>query len=100
MNNDNNNKLRGDRVPVMIQVPSQMKEWLASLAAQEKISVAECGRRALGAYIGYNYEPERRARPTKYDSIAARKAAAKVQQRDRQQLIKKLLAEYRASNKE
>jgi hypothetical protein len=80
---------------IMFPLPAELKAAIGEYATKHGRSMADVCRTAIAQYIGVELPP---ATPRqKYATAEDRAKAQRARQKDRRELIKKLLAEYEAT---
>lgn len=90
--------LKGDKKTVAVPVSSKFEEAINKYATANDLSLAQVGRKALAQLVGYDLSQEpiaSRGARRKYANKEEAEAAQKAKVTERNELIKKLLAEYR-----
>lgn len=85
------------KAQVMISVPPEMKVLLDDAAKQNNLSTAAFCRKYLAEAIDYDLPATSVGRGRKYATIEERIAAQAARAKERNDLVKKLLAEHRAT---
>ena len=85
------------RTYVVVTMPPDMKAAIEAAAKAQEIPVAVWARRLLASEVEYLLPEGTITRARKYSSDEERKQAQKARQKDRNQLIKGLLAQHRAA---
>ena len=82
--------------PIMFNVPVKMKAAIETAAEEQDIPVSGLIRQAVAKFIGYTLSKTDMARARKYATLEERMAAQKVREKEKRDVIKALLAKYRA----
>ena len=82
---------------IIFTVPMELKEKVEAAAKGENKPVGAYVRAKIAELFGYELPATQHGRARKYATVEERVAAQKEKQNERNALIKKLLAEYRAS---
>ena len=82
--------------PIMFNVPLKMKVAIEESATEKNIPISALCRQAVAAFIEYKLSKTEMTRARKYATIEERMAAQKVRDAEKRDVIKALLAKYRA----
>jgi len=85
------------KVPLMLNVPVSMKAEIDRQATEKGEPASSYARRKLAEAIGFSLSRADVGRARKYATVEERIAAQKARKAERDALIRKLLAEYEAS---
>jgi hypothetical protein len=82
--------------PIMFNVPIRMKVAIEAAAEEQDLPISGLVRQAVAQFIGYKLSKTDMARARKYATIEERMAAQKIRDTEKRDIIKALLAKYRA----
>ena len=82
---------------LMISLSKAMKDELGKYATARNTSIASVVRSAVAKEIKFDLTAEPTTTHKKYNSVEERKAAQQARDKERRELIKKLLNDYKAS---
>lgn len=82
--------------PIMFNVPLALKVAIEKSAEEKDIPVSALCRQAVAAFIEYKLSKTEMTRARKYATVEERIAAQKVRDSEKRDVIKALLAKYRA----
>lgn len=82
--------------PIMFNVPLRMKVAIEQAAEARDLPISGLIRQAVAQFIDFKLSKTEMARARKYATIEERIAAQKVRDQEKHDLIKALLAKYRA----
>lgn len=86
------------KVPIMFQVPADLKQILEDKASEQETTLSSMIRRLVADYAGYELPKFIRTRAKKYATEEDRIEAQKLAVRERNDTIKKLLKLYRSGD--
>ena len=82
--------------PIMFNVPLKLKVAIEAAAEEQDLPISALCRQAVAAFIGYKLSKTEMTRARKYATVEERIAAQKVRDAEKRDVIKMLLAKYRA----
>ena len=86
-------------VPVMVQMPAELKAFLFAYADEHNTSVAALLREASANLVGYTLEPTTLGARKKYATVEERKAAQKIRTKELNDLKSQVFKQYLAEQK-
>jgi hypothetical protein len=92
-----------NKVTLMVTMSSGLKEAIGAYAASVDRSMADVVREMLAEAVGYNLDGEPKSagrRATKYATPEERKAAQKERERQKRELVRRLLDEHNKMERE